>query len=369
MQTSNLQERIDSTPAATDEVAPSINNHAERRTFLFILSSLVLCACLSIWIMQNSVNAYYQQTYHQPSPLVDLDNYPGWSLGGEIGDQLYLQHDLVKAQINTWNANIINNFNVDYAYTPEFKTALLVKQKKEQLRLAAEAKARAAHEAQARANEAQLNAFSMTKSDQVFFAGDSMMQGVAPHVQKYLQEQFEIKTINLSKQSTGLSYPKLFNWPATIKETIAAHPDIKILVVFLGPNDPWDMPNPAGGAYLKFKSPEWEAVYRGYIAEIIQNAQQHQVQVMWVSPPNMRKESLNEQMIYLSQVIRDEVQKQQAFLIDARDVLGTRNNIYSDYLNGNASLSKVRSADGTHFSPEGQKEFAKVIEQHIRIVS
>lgn len=361
MQTSNIPEQVDSTLHDAEQASLSISKNAELRPFLFILSSLVLCALLSIWVMQNSVNAYYQQTYHQPSPLVDLEGYPGWSLGGEIGNQLYQQHDLIKAQIGTWNANIINNFNVDYAYTPEFKAAMLEKQKKEQLRLAAEAKARA--------NEAQLNQFSISKADQVFFAGDSLMQGVAPHVQKYLQEQYEIKTINLSKQSTGLSYPKFFNWPETIKETIAAHPDIKVLVVFLGPNDPWDMPNPAGGSYLKFKSPEWESAYRAHVAEIIQTAQQHQVKVMWISPPNMRKDSLNEQMIYLNQVISDEVQKQNAFLIDARDVLGTHNNIYSDYLNANTSLAKMRSADGIHFSTEGQKEFAKVIEQHIRIVS
>lgn len=361
MQTSNIPEPVDAGMQDAISTQPAVNKHSELRPFLFILSSLVLCALLSIWVMQNSVNAYYQQTYHQPSPLVDLDEYPGWSLGGEIGDQLYQQHDLVKAQINIWNADIINNFNVDYAYTPEFKAAMLEKQKKEQLRLVAEAKALA--------NEAQLNQFSINKDDQVFFAGDSLMQGVAPHVQKYLQEQFEIKTINLSKQSTGLSYPKFFNWPETIKDTLAAHPDIKILVVFLGPNDPWDMPSPAGGPYLKFQSPEWESAYRAHIAEIIQTAQQHQVKVMWISPPNMRKDSLNEQMIYLNQVIGDEVQKQKAFLIDARDVLGTHNNIYTDYLNTNTGPIKVRSADGIHFSTEGQKEFAKVIEQHIRIVS
>lgn len=360
MQTSNVPEQVDTT---IDEHAlpcpPS--RWSESKPFFFTLGSLALCALLSIWIMQNSVNAYYQQTYHQPSPLIDLDDYPGWHLGGEIGNQLYQQHDHIKAQIVAWNANIIENFNADYAYTPEFKAAMLEKQKREQVRLAAEAKARE--------HEIQLNQFTISRTDQVFFAGDSLMQGVAPHVQKHLQEQYGIKTINLSKQSTGLSYPQFFNWPETIKDTLIANPEIKILVVFLGPNDPWDMPNPAGGAYLKFKSPAWEQVYRSRIAEIIQTAQQHQVKVMWISPPNMRKDSLNDQMIYLNHVVSDEVQKHHAFLIDAREILGTRNNIYNDYLIKDGISAKMRSADGIHFSIEGQKAFAQVIEQNIKIVS
>lgn len=362
MQTSNRPESTETPkPDLTTALEHPIAQHGSALTaFIYTLGSLLVCALLSIWIMQNSVNAYYQQTYHQPSPLVDLEDYPSWNLGGKIGDELYHQHDSIKAKISAWNSEIINDFNVDYAYTPEFKAAMLEKQKQEQLRLEALA--------QARAHEAQLNQFSITKADQVFFAGDSLMQGVAPHVQKYLQEQYAIKTVNLSKQSTGLSYPKFFNWPLTIKETLETHPEIKILVVFLGPNDPWDIPNPAGGAYLKFQSPQWETVYRSRIAEIIQTAQQHQVKVMWISPPNMRKDLLNQQMIYLNHVIADEVHKQQAFLIDSREILGTSDNVYNDYLLENGVSSKMRSADGIHFSTEGQKNIAKSIEQHIRIV-
>lgn len=362
MQTSNQPEITDATtPEHIAMPQSATQTDSARMAFIYTLGSLLVCALLSIWIMQNSVNAYYQQTYHQPSPLVDLDEYPGWSLGAKIGDELYHQHDNIKAKIGAWNSAVIDEFNVDYAYTAEFKAAVLEKQKREQIRLAAEAKALE--------HEQQRNQFSLSKADQVFFAGDSLMQGVAPHVQKHLQEQYAIKTVNLSKQSTGLSYPKFFNWPETIKETLESNPAIKILVVFLGPNDPWDIPNPAGGAYLKFQSPQWEAIYRSHIAEIIQTAQQHQVKVMWISPPNMRKDSLNQQMIYLNQVIGDEVRKQQAFLLDSREILGTANNIYNDYLVLNGSSIKTRSADGIHFSTEGQKNIAKIIEQHIKIVS
>lgn len=327
---------------------------------LYTLIFLLIAAALGIWIMQNSVNAYYQQTYHQDSPLKFLDDYPIWQKGGELGALFYAEHDSAKSLIQENNQYIVRLFNREYAYTAEYKQQLAEKAKKEQIRLA--------KEAAVREQENLLNQFSLTKNDQVFFAGDSLMQGVAPFVQKALLENYEIKTINLSKQSTGLSYPSFFNWPKTIQETIQANPQIKILVIFLGPNDPWDMPNPEGGTYLKFKSPAWETVYRSRIVEIIETAKQHDVRVMWLTPPNMRKPQLNEQMIYLNQMVADQVQKSKAFFIDSRPILGNKNNVYSDYLVKDGQSIQMRSADGIHFSVEGQKAIAETIIQHLKVV-
>ncbi|MEB3768236.1 DUF459 domain-containing protein [Acinetobacter sp. MD2] len=328
---------------------------------MFTLGLLCSFALLGIWIMQNSVNAYFQQTYHQQSPLSYFERYAYWQEGGKIGDALYAKYNAAKDQIDGFNSSMVETFNHDYAYTPEYKHYLAQKAAQEKIQLA--------KEAAARAHQALVNQFSLTKTDQVFFAGDSMMQGVAPYVQKFLQENYEINTVNLSKQSTGLSYPKFFDWPTTIKNTLKTNPNIKILVVFLGPNDPWDMPNPNGGKYLQFKSPEWEQEYRARISGIIQNAAQHHVSVMWVAPPNMRKPLLNEQMIYLNQIITDQVKKDKGYAIDAREILETTNNIYNDYLSKDGNTIKMRSADGTHFSPEGQKRIAQVIESHLNIIN
>jgi hypothetical protein len=66
-----------------------------------------------------------------------------------------------------------------------------------------------------------------------------MMQGVAPHVARALQNG-NVKSLDLSRQSTGLTYPGYFDWPTTIKNTISKE-RISVLVVFLGANDTWDM--------------------------------------------------------------------------------------------------------------------------------
>ncbi|MGC6633391.1 DUF459 domain-containing protein, partial [Escherichia coli] len=75
----------------------------------------------------------------------------------------------------------------------------------------------------------------LSPKDKVLFAGDSMMQGVAPLLKRQLQTDYNISSIDLSKQSTGLAYPKFFNWPQTIANRLASDDSIKLLVVFLGP--------------------------------------------------------------------------------------------------------------------------------------
>ena len=358
MQISNESKTIDYEYKLEDKGLDKTDDHFQ--SYTFILITLISFAFFSIWIMQNSVNAYFQQTYHKESPLAKLDQFEIWKVGGQIGNLLYTRHGLEKAAIGQLNEKIINQYNDYYAYTPEYRAYLLKLEKEEKIRLA--------KEEQARAHQALLDQFSLKRSDQVFFAGDSLMQGVAPHVQKHLQEKFDIKTINLSKQSTGLSYPSFFDWPKTIQDTIDANKQIKVLVVFLGPNDPWDMPNPKGGLYLKFQSPEWESVYRSRIAQIIQTAKENRISVMWLSPPNMKKDSLNQQMVYLNRVISDEVKKHQAFFIDSRPLLGGKNDIYNEYVTKNGNSIKMRSADGIHFSTDGQKLIAQVISSHLKII-
>lgn len=189
------------------------------------------------------------------------------------------------------------------------------------------------------------------------------MQGVAPHVQKWLSETYGIKTINLSKQSTGLTYPGFFNWPQTIGNTLATNPQIKILVMFLGPNDPWDIPDPHNGSrFISFASPQWENIYRSRIKTIMDSARQHQVTVLWLTPPSMRKQKLNEQMIYLRQITTDEVNKNQGYVMDTRAMLGSNGDeFYDTVTQTDGKKIKTRSSDGIHFTVTGQKIIAQNI--------
>nr|WP_241777202.1 DUF459 domain-containing protein [Moraxella catarrhalis] len=177
-----------------------------------------------------------------------------------------------------------------------------------------------------------------------------------------------MKSVNLAKQSTGLAYPSLFNWPKTIEETLSTNANIKILVVFLGPNDPWDMPDLVNGGQLKFQTPEWEMGYRQRMMDILDSAKNHNTQVIWITPPNMKKQKLNEQMIYLNQIMQDELKRHHVLVIDSRKLLGTSDDIYNDYLIQDGKSVKMRTSDGIHFSVKGQKLIAQAVQDQITII-
>lgn len=352
--------------AQADQTQPDTTStqHNQVRTTIGALVFLCISALLGIWVMQQSVNAYILQTYHTPSPLTHI-THPLWLKGGEIGTLLYAHHDDVAEQIGVFNEAQVAHFNEHFAYTSAYKQQMMKKTQEEAERLAQE-NAKKQEMLRLNAQEQELQALlTVNSSQKVFFAGDSMMQGIAPHIQKHLQG-FGIQSINLSRQSTGLAYPKFFDWQSTIKDTIKKDSTIKVLIVMLGPNDPWDMPA-SNGRYLKFNSPEWDSEYQSRIADILNFATEHHVGVIWVTPPNMKKPKLNEQMIHLNAVIQQELARHNVKMIDSRPIMGGVNDSYNDYLVKDANQIKMRSSDGIHFSPEGQKILAQAVWSHLII--
>lgn len=336
---------------------------SNKQQFRFVFIAVTLMTVILVWLMQNSLITYYQLAYHKNQDLSQLEFFPVWQKGALLGAQLNESINSLNQQISEFNREMMTGFNDMYVYTPAY-----LAQKKQQN---AQTEKQHRQIAKIASKENMIKSdFSLNNDDQVFFAGDSMMQGVAPHVQRWLSEKYGIKSINLSKQSTGLTYTRFFNWGKTISDTLDNNPNIKILVVFLGPNDPWDMPNPNAGSFIRFKTPEWESIYRNRIKDIIDNARQHHVTVLWLTPPNMRREKLNEQMIYLRDLINHEVSKNHGYVIDTRIILGNSGIQFSDILIQTDGLKiKTRSADGIHFSLQGQKLIAKTIFERFNITA
>ena len=205
----------------------------------------------------------------------------------------------------------------------------------------------------------------LTQNDKVFFAGDSLMQGVAPYVKKMLFKQYKIESIDLSKRSTGLSYPKAFDWPKTINDKLSEDPSIKLLVVFLGANDPWDFPVKGYATNARFKSKLWEKQYRLRIASILEHVQKHSIQVLWLAPPCMRKQKLNDGMVYLNKLYQSELEKTQQHFLTTNELLGCSYEKFNSFVETDKEKIKVRVDDGVHFTPSGQRILAKAIMEKI----
>ncbi|BBG61032.1 DUF459 domain-containing protein [Providencia rustigianii] len=356
------------------------NNLKKTGQVLFIV---LITGLLLIWLNQGSLERFWQQKYHQDTPWSKMMGNPVWSYGGALHDGVqeagltFAYHasgqkaadDKQAAQIADRNdaLKFPDDFRVGlhfvngYIYPAESLSVTFP-----ELLKRPQARAKNSTRAFAGVNLASpegpitpKHIAKITAGDQVLFAGDSMMQGIAPHVKNMLLKKYNIDSINLSKQSTGLAYPRFFNWPETIAKALNDNPNIKVLVVFLGPNDPWDMPPQTGYKYVKFKSEEWEQVYRSRINDILATARQHNVDVIWVGPPNMRKNNLSDGMKFLRSLYQSEVEKYGEMYISANDVFKYKNDDYSDYIGDGSNAIKLRSGDGIHFSGKGQQMIAE----------
>ncbi|MEI9747579.1 SGNH family hydrolase [Moellerella wisconsensis] len=354
-----------------------------------ILVIVVIAGLLLIWLNQSSLERFWQQQYHRSAPWISLSGHPVWDYGAYLQEgalaagEAFAYHasgqqavdqkqqnqiaETATHQSFTFPAAFITGLHFINGYTrPATSLSLtfpeLLNRKTSLPAINILLTGSPVH---TRPIEPKTQVV-LAPGDKVLFAGDSMMQGVAPHLKRMLFKNYGIDSLNLSKQSTGLAYPRFFNWPQTITNALENNPDIRLLVVFLGPNDPWDMPPDTGGKYVKFKSEAWELMYRQRINAILSTARQHNVDVIWIGPPNMKKNTLSEGMKYLRALYQSEVEQNGDIYLSTNDIFKYQDDSYSDYFGDGSSQIKLRSGDGIHFSLKGQQAISDQVFSFIK---
>ncbi len=202
-------------------------------------------------------------------------------------------------------------------------------------------------------------------SPKVLFAGDSMMQGVAPKVISSMRKDFPKGVyVDLSKPSTGLTSRRYFDWPAKIKEESVKH-GIQVIVVFLGPNDAWDIYE--GKKRYAFPSQSWEEKYRSRVDEVLDFAASSGIRVIWVGLPSMREERIKQGAIIENRIFQGEVQKYNFEYMPTEDFLGSLDNPYTKYIEDpRKGRLAVRLDDGVHFTSLGLRLISSRVDELLR---
>ncbi|MGE8353886.1 MAG: DUF459 domain-containing protein [Pseudomonas protegens] len=351
-----------------------------------VFYALVVTSLLLVWFNQQSIRLYCQQKYHDDCEIPGLSQNPQWRFGAQLNQALEnARVAFVGSFAATADLSLVAQAEAaaDEEPAPLPKLSAAPAPEHPPLSAAHAAPTHTApqapvpapapvhpqpvavapvvsHPPQVEQGHAAPLMASLATGDEVFFVGDSLMQGVAPHMANTLRKRYNVKSLNLSKQSTGLAYPSFFNWPKTVESTLAGNPNIRLMVIFLGPNDPWDMPVVKGKPFLRFKTPDWEEAYRQRIDSILDTAQAHNVQVIWVGPPNMEKPKLSTAMAYLSDLYKSQIERYQQHFVSANEILGYQNDEFSYYrTTGDGKKVKTRVDDGIHFTTTGQKLIAE----------
>lgn len=201
---------------------------------------------------------------------------------------------------------------------------------------------------------------ALQTGDRILLVGDSLMQGVAPHVITALKRNYQVESMDISRHSTGLTYPAFFDWPATVKAAFELE-SYQAVIVFLGANDPWDMT--LQGKYVRFGSERWKEVYSARVKQIIQTAAEHSARLVWLGAPPMGREDLLGKEPLLNEIYADEAAKYPllARFVATSPSLTTDGSSFTKFLElPERGSVMVRTDDGVHFTPQGQKLLAKL---------
>ena len=181
-----------------------------RNTPAPVYAALALTAALTLWFGQASFNSWWQQTWQQPSPLEKLNPWPAWQSGQALRQWAQSSYDGLPAALG-----LVEEKAAETAAGAEAEIAPAENIAAPEPRLQPEpAPAPATPEpppAEPAAPAPPPQNVTLRPDEQVIFVGDSLMQSVAPLMQKALLKEQGIRSVNLSRHSTGLVNTAYFN--------------------------------------------------------------------------------------------------------------------------------------------------------------
>jgi lysophospholipase L1-like esterase len=199
----------------------------------------------------------------------------------------------------------------------------------------------------------------------VLIIGDSLGIDMGGPLQNDLANTGVVQATLDARESTGLTRPDYFNWPAELQTDLGtAHP--QFVVIMMGANDPQDFPGPPD---VPYSSPQWNVMYTARVAAFMHLAQSTGATVIWIGMPPMQSPQLSSEMADI-----DSIDQHQAALatphvdfISSWTLLGTAQGAYTPFItNGAGQVVNVRTPDGIHLTPAGGEVLSQAVLNYLR---
>ena len=153
--------------------------------------------------------------------------------------------------------------------------------------------------------------------------------------------------------ATGISNSGLVDW-GQLSSTQAANDDPDAVVLFIGANEGYPMPG-TGGAQVSCCGPQWEAVFRSRVGQMMDNYLRGGTQrVYWLTIPTQRDPARKPIADAVNQAIEGAAAQRGASVrvIDLRPTF-TPGDSYRDAIPIDGKQTIVRESDGIHLNEEG----------------
>jgi uncharacterized protein len=194
----------------------------------------------------------------------------------------------------------------------------------------------------------------------VLIVGDSIGLDVGGPLQSDLAGTGVVNAQLDARESTGLTRPDYFNWPAELSADLKSV-QAQVVVVMIGANDPQDFLGPPD---VPYSSPQWNTLYAQRVAQFMQLAGRGNAAVVWVGMPPMQDPTLNAQMQDLNAVVQHQaaLAHPPVTFVSTDKSLGTAQGGYTAFItNGAGQVVNVRAPDGTHLTTGGGQVVAQQV--------
>ena len=199
----------------------------------------------------------------------------------------------------------------------------------------------------------------------VLIVGDSLGLDLGGPLQSDLSNTGVVTATLDGHESTGLTRPDYFNWPAELQSDLGkVHP--QVVVIMIGANDPQDFPGPPD---VPYSSPQWNPMYAARVAAFMQLAGSQGAKVIWVGMPPMQNPTLSAQMADLNTIVQQQaaLQKPPVTYISSWSLLGNPPGTYTAFItNASGQVINVRTPDGTHMTPAGGEVLSQAVLNYMR---
>jgi lysophospholipase L1-like esterase len=194
----------------------------------------------------------------------------------------------------------------------------------------------------------------------VLIVGDSIGLDMGGALQSDLAGTGVVNAALDARESTGLTRPDYFNWPAELQNDLkSVNP--QVVVVMIGANDAQDFLGPPDVPYT---SPQWNTLYAQRAAQFMQIAGSGGAAVFWVGMPPMQDPNLSAQMADINAVDSHQaaLATPPVHFVNTVKSLGTPQGGYTAFVTNPAGqIVNTRTPDGTHLTPGGSQVVAQQV--------
>jgi lysophospholipase L1-like esterase len=161
--------------------------------------------------------------------------------------------------------------------------------------------------------------------------------------------------------ATGISNTGLVDW-GKLSSTQASEDDPDAVVLFIGANEGYPMPGPTG-AQVSCCGPQWEAIFRGRVSQMMDNYLSGGVQrIYWLTVPTQRDPARKPIADAVNQAIEQAAAERGASVrvVDLGPTF-TPGDSYRDSIDIDGRQTIVREPDGIHLNEQGASVAADLV--------